>query len=92
MEDSYKFFQNKKCFAFPCHKIAKEEEDNFSCLMCYCPLSPYDDCGGQYVILENGWKDCSECVMPHFDYDYIVSKLIELHNKEIDNKKYQQEK
>jgi len=29
-------------------------------------------------MLDNGWKDCSNCTIPHFNYDYIVSKLREV--------------
>lgn len=75
--ESYKFFQNNKCQYFPCHKVNNTED--FSCLFCYCPLSPYENCGGNYTILDNGWKDCSDCLIPHYDYDYIVNKLRKLH-------------
>lgn len=78
MKDSYNFFQNNKCEYFPCHDIY--DNDNFNCLFCYCPLSPYEDCGGMFTVLNNGWKDCSNCVIPHYRYDYIVDKLRELHN------------
>ena len=43
MSEYYKFFQNKKCEYFPCHKGIPEED--FNCLFCYCPLytrSNYD--------------------------------------------------
>lgn len=35
------------------------------------------DCGGIYVVLENGWKDCSRCFRPHEEdgYDYIINRL-----------------
>jgi Zn-finger protein len=49
--------------------------------MCYCPLSPYEDCDGNYKILDNGWKDCSDCVIPHYDYDFVIDKLRKLHEK-----------
>lgn len=81
MTNHYKFFVNKKCEYFPCHVcIAKED---FNCLFCYCLLYPYKECGGSYVMLENGWKDCSNCRIPHQrkNYDYIVEKLIELSPK-----------
>jgi len=68
----YKFFQNKGCEYFPCHKDGK-----LNCLFCFCPLYPYDNCGGVYKILENGIKDCSDCRIPHEEegYDYIVQFL-----------------
>ncbi|MBO5726218.1 MAG: metal-binding protein [Clostridia bacterium] len=68
---SYKYFENKKCEFYPCHKGV----ENFNCMFCYCPLYPLD-CGGNYV-LTNGIKDCSNCIVPHKaeNYDYIINKL-----------------
>jgi len=43
----------------PCHG-----EDTI-CLFCYCPLYECEECGGNYVILPNGVKDCSTCKRPH---------------------------
>ena len=61
---NYDFFQNKDCAYFPCHSGADPE--NFNCLFCYCPLYALGDkCGGQFVYLENGVKDCSGCLRPH---------------------------
>lgn len=74
---SYQFFQNSECEYFPCHKISKDRENDFNCLFCYCPLHHLDDCGGSFVILQNGWKDCTSCTKPHFEYDYIQTKLTE---------------
>ncbi|MBE7018423.1 MAG: metal-binding protein [Ruminococcaceae bacterium] len=71
---SYKFFQNKECEWFPCHSTHTE---NFNCLFCFCPLHHILECGGNYKIIQNGIKDCSGCVIPHKNYDYIISKLKE---------------
>lgn len=76
---SYKFFQNKFCEYFPCHNVT--DTTKFNCIFCYCPLSCYKNCGGKYVMLDNGWKDCTNCLIPHYNYEYIVSKLVELHDK-----------
>lgn len=76
---SYKFFQNKSCEYFPCHD--KTDETKFNCIFCYCPLSYYKNCGGEYVILNNGWKDCTACLIPHYNYDYVINKLVELHDR-----------
>lgn len=83
MKNSYKFFCNKECEWFPCHSTLTPED--FNCLFCYCPLSAYLDCGGNYTILDNGWKDCSNCMIPHNPegYDYIVRKLVEYNDKRI---------
>jgi len=75
MEESYKYFSNKKCEYYPCHPNA--DDDNFNCLFCYCPLYRMDDCGGSYCYLDNGIKDCSMCKLPHEDYDYIIKRLME---------------
>lgn len=75
MKNSYKFFQNKECEWFPCHSILSKE--NFSCLMCFCPLYNFKDCGGNYTVLQNNVKDCSNCTIPHYNYDYVIKKLIE---------------
>ncbi len=58
------FFQNRECAYFPCHTTTHPED--FNCLFCYCPLYLLgDQCGGQFVILENGVKDCSNCTICH---------------------------
>lgn len=85
MQLNYKFFQNTKCEFFPCHSI--EDKENFNCLFCYCPLSPYGDCGGNYTILDNGWKDCQKCLIPHYNYDYIINKLVELNERKLHESK-----
>ena len=61
---NYEFFQHKDCEYFPCHQGIAEED--FNCLFCYCPLYALGDkCGGDFVFLENGVKDCSGCLRPH---------------------------
>ena len=72
---AWRFFQNRACPYFPCHEGADEE--TFSCQFCYCPLYLKSECGGGYRILDNGVKDCSECLLPHVDYDYVNKKLRE---------------
>lgn len=69
---SYKYFQNKKCEYFPCHDTKNIEK--FNCMFCYCPLYTYE-CNGMYKTLANGVKDCSKCLIPHYNYDYIVDRL-----------------
>ena len=66
---NYDFFQNKECEYFPCH--AKADPENFSCLFCYCPLYALGDrCGGNFTYMENGIKDCSNCLKPHNRENY----------------------
>ena len=76
MQFSSKFFCNKNCEYFPCHQEIDEEK--FNCLFCYCPLYALGrDCGGNFLYLDNGIKDCSDCALPHSpdSYDYIMNKL-----------------
>lgn len=72
--DNYKFFSNKKCEYYPCHKGLEE----INCLFCYCPLY-FTECSGNYTILDSGIKDCSNCSIPHDrnNYDYIIARLCE---------------
>ena len=72
----YAFFQNKECEYFPCHQL--EDVEKFNCLFCYCPLYGKGiECGGNFKILENGVKDCSDCSFPHRKENFgkVVEKL-----------------
>ncbi len=79
MENSYKFYSNKDCFYFPCHKVV--DESKFNCMFCFCPLYLMGDkCGGNYKYIkdnENDIKDCSKCMLPHNEnsHSIIVEKL-----------------
>ena len=76
MSGSYSYFTNEKCEYFPCHKGADTE--NFNCMFCYCPLYMLGDkCGGNFVYLSNGYKDCSACLFPHEkdNYEKIIKRL-----------------
>ena len=73
---SYDFFQNKDCPYFPCH--GGMEEDSFSCLFCYCPLYALGDkCGGNFTYTQQGIKDCTNCLVPHRQENYlkVLSKM-----------------
>lgn len=72
MSQSYKFFQNKECEWFPCHSAPLNK---FNCMFCFCPLYTISNCGGNYITLENGVKDCSKCTLPHLNYDYVINTL-----------------
>ena len=75
MTNSSKFFCNKDCEFFPCHKGVDVE--NFNCMFCYCPLYSRNDCPGSPEFLPNGVKDCSNCTLPHTNYDTVITKLKE---------------
>ncbi|MCD4712554.1 MAG: cysteine-rich small domain-containing protein [Clostridiales bacterium] len=75
MSENYKFFQNRECEFFPCHKNVNDDE--FNCLFCYCPLYMLrDECGGDFK-MTSGVKDCSDCTKPHDSgsYAYIMSAM-----------------
>ena len=78
MGNSYKFFENRDCRYYPCHKGI----DSINCLFCYCPLYSMENCPGNYSYIEaNGKriKVCSECDFPHKEenYDLIIKILSE---------------
>ena len=78
MKNSSSFFRNYECDNFPCHKMSDIE--GFNCLFCFCPLySLGDSCGGNFVYLNNGVKDCSQCTIPHRGekgYDFVIKRLL----------------
>ena len=77
--ENYKFFQHRECEFFPCHKT--EDEENFNCLFCYCPLYALgENCGGNFKYTQDGIKDCSDCLVPHKkkNYEYIMNKFDEI--------------
>ena len=76
---NYSYFSHRTCEYFPCHAAADPE--NFNCLFCYCPLYVLGSaCGGNYRILENGVKDCSDCLFPHQreNYESITKRFGEV--------------
>ena len=77
MKNSSCFFRNVECEYFPCHDL--NDDENFNCLFCYCPLYRVEECGGNFTKTINGVKDCSACVIPHKaeNYSYIMKKLEE---------------
>ena len=78
MDNNFSYFQNKDCAFFPCHDC---DNEFFNCLFCYCPLYALGDkCGGNFVYLDGGIKDCSNCLVPHKEngYAYIISKYPEV--------------
>lgn len=78
--NNYKFFNNCNCEFFPCHEVKNPEE--FNCLFCYCPLYMLgENCGGKINHLENGIKDCSQCILPHIKdvgYTHVQKKMMEV--------------
>jgi len=78
MKNGYSYFKNEECEYFPCHKTSG---DVFNCMFCCCPLFPLGDkCGGNFKYIEDGIKDCSDCLIPHTEkgYEYVQSKIREV--------------
>ena len=79
MSEHFKYFTNRECEYFPCHKNANPE--NFNCLFCYCPLYALGErCGGNFVYTKTGIKDCSNCQFPHKreNYEKITARYNEI--------------
>ena len=76
IKNRFSFFSHTHCEYFPCHSGV--EPESFNCLFCYCPLYALGtECGGNFKLLENGVKDCSNCTIPHRkeQYDYITEQF-----------------
>lgn len=78
MENSYRFFENRACKYFPCHKGQKD----FNCLFCYCPMYRFEDCLGKPEYKEKNGKKikiCTNCNFPHQPehYEQVVQFLKE---------------
>ena len=76
MNNSYRFFENRECKYFPCHKGL----DDFNCLFCYCPLYLKEKCLGNPEYIEKDGKrikDCTKCTFPHKpeNYDVVIQFL-----------------
>ena len=71
--DIIHYFCRYDCPYYPCHDLLF-----INCFFCYCPLYPLKDCGGDYAILDNGLKDCSQCLLPHKieNFEYILLRYL----------------
>ena len=75
MDNSYKYFENRECKYYPCHKGMTE----INCLFCYCPLYSMDNCPGlneRKNINGKSVKVCTNCTFPHDPDNY--EKIIDL--------------
>lgn len=77
-KNSYRFFENRDCKYFPCHKGLQD----FNCLFCYCPFYLKEDCPGKPEFIEKNGKrkkNCIHCTFPHQpeNYDKILQILKE---------------
>ena len=80
MNNSSRFFENKECEYYPCHKGIRE----MNCLFCYCPLNSMEHCPGtpEYLEIEGKRiKDCSNCTFPHKPENYdVIMKFLSFHH------------
>ena len=76
MENSYRYFENRDCKYYPCHKGIEE----MNCLFCYCPMYRLAKCPGNPSYIEKNGKRikvCTNCIYPHVaeHYDAIMEIL-----------------
>ena len=77
MDNNFKFFENKECEYYPCHKNI----ENINCLFCYCPFYAWEECPGrnEYILKADGKriKDCTACTFPHIpaNRDKVIEYL-----------------
>lgn len=78
MKNSSRYFTNKDCEFYPCHKDIKDQ----NCLFCYCPW--FWDCGSRIAGL-----DCKDCTFPHDErnYDLMIEGLRNIYNLRIKKEK-----
>ena len=77
--NSSRFFANKECEYYPCHKMDGE----LNCLFCYCPLYSHEKCPGNYKYVDvrgKQVKSCMECSFPHNPENYDVIMKLLAHN------------
>ena len=73
MPNSSRFFANKECEYYPCHKCSVD----INCLFCYCPLYALgENCGGNFRYTDRGIKSCENCAFPHRreNYERILAR------------------
>ena len=98
MKNSSRFFENRECRYFPCHK----DQDPFNCLFCYCPFYLKENCPGNPTWLKvkknpgaaekAGFKiikDCTNCTFPHRPESYDV--IIDFIRKENETREFSEE-
>lgn len=66
-------YKQSNSICHKCHAI----NGVLNCIFCYCPLYEDFNCGGEFIILENGLKDCSACLKPH-EEKFIIEQLLRI--------------
>ena len=76
MENSFRFFENRDCQYYPCHR----DIEHINCLFCYCPFYFLDTCPGtpEYMDREGSKiRVCTNCNFPHEPENYpkVITEL-----------------
>lgn len=68
-KNSYKFFANRSCKFFPCHKGLYD----LNCIWCYCPIFQYRETNAICQVC----GPCEQCTFPHRpkNYDKMIKML-----------------
>lgn len=74
--NSSRFFENRACVYYPCHK----EIEHMNCMFCYCPFYLREHCPGKPEYWERDGKTikvCTNCTFPHQPENYdIIMKML----------------
>ncbi len=78
MKNSSRYFENRECAYYPCHRGIEE----MNCMFCYCPLYSRENCPGNPRFKEKDGrriKICTDCVFPHQpeNFDTVIKLLKE---------------
>ncbi|MBO6137791.1 MAG: metal-binding protein [Lachnospiraceae bacterium] len=76
MDNSFRFFENKDCEFYPCHKNI----EHINCLFCYCPFYFQESCPGTPEYIEKNGRRirvCTDCNFIHEpdNYPNIIKEL-----------------
>ena len=87
MKNSSRFFANRECEYYPCHKGI----DDLNCMFCYCPFYLEEKCPGHPEWVQSKRdgkriKDCTNCIFPHKpeNYDVIIRWIVSRNNGTVD--------
>lgn len=77
--NSSRYFENRDCSYYPCHKGL----ENMNCMFCYCPFYTKQNCPGNPEFLEKNSKkikSCMNCNFPHRaeNYDKMMQLMGEM--------------
>ena len=81
------FYLEEDSICRKCHDTGND----INCLFCFCPFYELEDCGGDYIVLESGIKDCSGCMLRH-DREFIVAFFEAIYENATTIKKWMQDK